>query len=364
MQSSPLLKRLGLAHPVIKAPMAGGIDSPELIAAVSQAGGMGFIGAAYLNAEQLEKDCQTIRQLTAAPFGINLFLPESASCPPTIKQQNNAVSALIPLHQSLNLPFPSPPTTPVLPFEAQFTAALNSGARALSFTFGIPDKALIEKTHRADMLVIGTATSAAEAQQLETAGVDVIMAQGSEAGGHRGGSSDSKPGLTSTLTLIPQIKTASKLPIIAAGGIMNGENIHTILQAGAEAAALGTAFIPCPESGACESWKKAIMDYQGAETTLTRAFSGRLARGIRNLAMTTLEQQANHILPFPWQNALTQPMRIQAKKLDNSDYLSLWAGQGIGQARQMSASTLMQTLIAELKSTKDRNQQPHQRDEA
>lgn len=340
----------GITHPIIKAPMAGGADSPALVAAVSEAGGMGFIGGAYLSPQQLAEDCTAVRALTNKPFGVNLFVPEQIPDYPSPSHTATATNALSAFHTAMDIPPPGLEEHKGHNFEQQLDTVLNSGASALSFTFGqLPDAAM-QLVRDAGIALIGTATSTEEACLLEHSGVDAIVAQGSEAGGHRGGFSDNTP-MIGTLALVPQISAAVNVPIIAAGGIMSGQGIRAALQLGACAAQLGTAFLTCPEAAVPDSYKQAILSSRAEQTRLTRVFSGRYARGIANRMMDTLDAQPDAILPFPWQNSLTRPLRSAGVQADNADYLSLWAGQGLEQARQLGASQLMAALIEELEGT-------------
>lgn len=345
MTPANLCQLLAIEYPIIKAPMAGGADSPALVAAASEAGGMGFIGGAYLSPQQLAVDCAAVRSLTDRPFGVNLFVPETAPAYPS--NTHGAVTALTPLCQALAIPTPALSHEPGQRFDQQLAVVLDSGASALSFTFGLLPESAIQAARQAGITLIGTATSTEEACLLEQSGVDVIIAQGSEAGGHRGGFSNHNP-MIGTLALVPQISAAVSLPVIAAGGIMNGQGVRAAIQLGASAAQLGTAFLTCPEANIPDSYKQAILSSKAEQTRLTRSFSGRYARGIINPMMEALDAQPDAILPFPWQNSLTRPLRSAAAQANNADYMSLWAGQGLELARQLSAAQLMATLIEEL----------------
>ena len=189
------------------------------------------------------------------------------------------------------------------------------------------------------MFVIGTATTVEEAVALEAAGVDAIVAQGSEAGAHRGTFAVAfEAAMIGTMALVPQVVRAVGIPVIASGGIMNGDGIAAALSLGASAVQMGTAFLTCHESGAPESYKQAVLGTREHQTRVTRAFSGRPARGIVNRFMEEVESVAGAILPYPLQNALTRPLRASAAKQDRSEFLSLWAGQGLRLARRESAA--------------------------
>ncbi|MBY4676981.1 NAD(P)H-dependent flavin oxidoreductase [Marinobacterium arenosum] len=350
MYPNRLCQLLQIEQPIIKAPMAGGADRPELVAAVSEAGGIGFTGAAYQSADQIEADCARIRQLTDKPFGINLFVPEPKQAPPADPQP--ALDALAPWFEELGLPTPALTVSAGLDFDHQLEAALESGARALSFTFGLLPPQAVAAARARGMLLIGNASTVAEARALEESGVDAIVAQGSEAGGHRASfagseSSSGEVPLIGTLALVPQVVDAVRLPVIAAGGIMDGRGITAALALGADAAQLGTAFLSCREAGIPDVYKQAILDADEADTAITRAFSGRSARGIRNRVMERLNATPEAILPFPYQNELTRPMRGAAAKAGEAQYLSLWAGQGLRMSRALAAAQLMDKLVEE-----------------
>jgi nitronate monooxygenase len=217
-----------------------------------------------------------------------------------------------------------------------------------SFTFGIPDRDAISRLKSRGIVILGTATTVEEARQLERAGVDAVVAQGAEAGAHRGTFLDSfESSMVPTLDLVRATSSAVSLPVIATGGLMDGRDIVTALQAGASAAQLGTAFLPCPECGASEVYKRAILAAKEDTTVVTRAFSGRHARGLRNAFIASLDGR-ELILPYPLQNALTRPMRTAAGQQGLPDYLSLWAGQGVARARAMPAGELVTRLVEEM----------------
>ncbi|MCW5746824.1 MAG: nitronate monooxygenase [Alphaproteobacteria bacterium] len=347
-----LTRRLGLRHPLIQAPLAGGGDTPALVSAVCEAGAFGSIGATYLTPAQIADTAQAVRSRTNRPFGINLFAPLPVPPAPDPASVDAAVARLIPYHVELGLPPPTPPAGAALSFDDQFAAALESGAAVFSFTFGLLPAGAIEALKRRDKFIMGTATTVAEARALERSGVDAIIAQGAEAGGQRGSFADSfESSLVGTMALVPQMVDAVRLPVIAAGGIMDGRGAVAALALGAGAVQLGTAFLACDESGVPEAYKQALLAAQDTGTRLTRAFSGRPARGIVNRVMADVDAAPEAILPFPLQNALTRPMRAAAAKQDRAEFLSLWAGQGVGLARRQPAADLIARLVREMDMT-------------
>ncbi len=323
--------------------MAGGGDTPELVAAVGNAGAFGFIGAAYLEAEQILATARSVRALTAHPFGMNLFAP---TAPPRDANVDAVIEHLIPYYAQLGLPPPSTPTAPSAnAFAEQAAAAIESGASVLSFTFGLLPAGIVASAKARSVKLIGTATTVAEAIALEQSGVDAIVVQGSEAGGHRGTFlGDFAAAQVGTIALVPQVVDAVTVPVIASGGIMDGRGVAAALALGAGAVQLGTAFLTCAEAGVAEVYKDAILRADETDTHVTRAFSGRPARGIVNRFMTEIDQAGDAIAPFPMQNALTRALRGAAATQGRAEFLSLWAGQGVRLARRQTAAELVARL--------------------
>lgn len=343
-----LMTAIGLDLPVIQGPMAGGGDTPELVAAVSQAGGLGFIGAAYLTPAQILDAAKAVRAKTARPFGINVFAPThdnsgARDVAPMLKR-------LAPYYAELGMPAPSAPESGGgVDLDAQVEAILQSGAAAFSFTFGIPSRDILARVKAKGLFVMGTATSVDEALALKAAGVDGVIAQGGEAGGHRGTFvGEFADAMIGTMALVPQIVDAVGLPVAAAGGIMDGRGIAAALTLGADAVQMGTAFLTCEEAGPPASYKKAILNARETETRVTRAFSGRPARGIVNRVMREIDAAGNEIAPFPLQNTMTRAMRSAAGKADRAGYLSLWAGQGVRLAQPGRTADLMARFKREI----------------
>ncbi|MCI0372097.1 MAG: nitronate monooxygenase [candidate division NC10 bacterium] len=343
-----LTQRLGLAHPIIQAPLAGGGDTPDLVAAVCEAGALGFIGAAYLTPDQITEVSRVVRTRTTRPFGINLFAPLPAPDKP--KDVGPALERVAPFYAEVGLPPPALPTSGGSSFDAQLSAALESGASVFSFTFGIFLASAIEAIKARGMFLIGTATTVEEAVALERAGADAVVTQGSEAGGHRGTFAGTfESGMVGTMALVPQVVDAVTVPVIASGGIMDGRGIAAAMALGASAVQMGTAFLTCDEAGIPEVYKQTILTAREHETRLTRAFSGRPARGIVNRFMKEVDRAdaPEAILSFPLQNALTRPLRSAAAKQGRAEFLSLWAGQGVRLARRQSAAKFIGELAEE-----------------
>ena len=347
MPTAELLSRIGIENPIILAPMGGGPGTPELVAAVSNAGGLGSLGAAYMTPAEISQAVSRIRVLTDRPFAINLF----AGGRETDRTVDPApmLELLSEIHARLGL---SPPELPKLapdPFDQQLEAVIEAHPAAFSFTFGIPAADSIVRLKALDIAIVGTATTVEEARLLSHAGADAIVAQGSEAGAHRGTFAGAfEAAMVPTLDLVRGIGAAVPLPVIASGGLMDGRDIAQAIQAGASAAQLGTAFLACPESGASEAYKHAILNAREDTTVITRAFSGRPARGLATEFINKVAARGDMILPYPLQNMLTRAMRTAAAKQRDAGYLSLWAGQGVARARGMPAGELVRRLVEEL----------------
>lgn len=345
---APFLRRLGIEHPIIAAPMGGGPSTPALVAAVSNAGGMGSIAGAYLTPAQLADEIRRVRAETDRPFAVNLFAGgyhlESGDPAPML-------ALLRGVHAELGIPEPSAHPVPPDPFPAQLRVVLDERPAAFSFTFGIPPADALQALREAGIVVMGTATTVEEGTLLAAAGVDAIVAQGAEAGAHRGTfTGDFERAMVPALELTRGIAAATGLPVIASGGVMDGRDVAAALAAGAVAVQMGTAFVPCPESGAAEVYKQAILDTTEDRTVITRAFSGRPARGIENAFIRLVEPVRHAIPPFPAQNNLTRPMRAAAGKRGEPGYLSLWAGTEAHRARALPAAELVRVLVAELRA--------------
>lgn len=347
-----LTRRLGLAHPIIQAPMGGGGSTTALTTAVCEAGALGSVAAAYLSPAQIAEAAHAVRARTAAPFNVNLFAPM-----PAVERPSDCAAALArlaPVHAELGLPAPALPAASEYSYEDQLAAVLDCGAAVFSFTFGIPPARDLERLRARGMFLLGTATTVDEACALEAAGVDAVVAQGSEAGAHRGTFAASfAAAMIGTMALVPQVVDAVRVPVVASGGIMDGRGVAAALALGAAAVQMGTAFLTSHESGIAEAHKSAILAAGEHETRTTRAFSGREARGIVNEFMELVDNDGDRdaILPYPWQNALTQPMRRAAAAGNDARYLSLWAGQGVRLARREAAADKVARIAREAEET-------------
>src|SRR5579864_2200277 len=339
-----LLKRLAIEHPIILAPMGGGPGTPELVAAVSNAGGLGSLAAAYLTPGEITEAVRRTRELTDRPFAINLFAGGYSS--EGTGDADAMLEILRPIHEALGLLPPMVPIPSPDPFPDQLEAVLEARPAAFSFTFGIPGREDMSRLRSRGITILGTATTIEEGRLLREAGADAVIAQGSEAGAHRGTFTvPFEKAMTPTLTLVQGI--AQIAPVIASGGIMNGGELAAMMAHGASAAQLGTAFLPCPESAAAPAYKRAVLQAASDTTVITRAFSGRPARGLSNGFIESLKGTEHLILPYPLQNALTRLMRSAAGRRGRAEWLSLWAGQGVARSREMPAGELVKRLVEE-----------------
>lgn len=343
---SNLFQRLGLKHPLIVAPMAGGPSSVDLVAAASSAGALGAMGGAYSNAAAIEAFAEQVRQRTDKPFSINLFIPHSI---PEVASDrvDRAVEATARYRQELELPPPQLEAPYEEDFDAQFGAVLRLRPACFSFVFGLLPAEQVRAAKKAGIPLIGTATTLDEARALEASGVDAITLQGFEAGGHRGifdaRAADPEIGLRD---LLAQCVGTVRVPLIAAGGIMTSGDVRAALQAGAQAVQMGTAFLACAEAGTSAPYRKKLLETPERRTRTTRAFSGRLARGIENRFMDEMDGKPEGILPFPAQNKFTRDMRGASTAKGSPDFLSLWSGTGKGELWRGSAATLIDRLFA------------------
>jgi nitronate monooxygenase len=337
-------------YPIIQGPMAGGANTPALVAAVSNAGGLGSLGASLLSPAVIREQVGQVRALTAGPFLLNFFVQRTPA--PGPDELERAAQLLRPVWESLGWTELPAPKQWCEDFEAQFETLIELRPAAASFTFDILDASQVERLHGAGIAVIGTVTTADEARAWEAAGADAVVASGVEAGGHRGTFLGPQEAATlAARELWPQVVQAVPIPVIAAGGIMTGADIDAALALGAQAVQMGTAFLVTDESGIHPAYKQRLIEAGDQPTRLTRAFSGRYARGIENRFMKQMEAVEDQVPAYPVQNALTGSIRSAAAASGDTELMSLWAGAQVGRARAMPAAQLMQTLVAEMRTS-------------
>jgi nitronate monooxygenase len=344
MISTTLSAKLGIRVPIVQAPMAGGPSSPELVAACCAAGALGGFGFAYTQPADMEKQASWVRERTPSPFVINLF---TSPQPQDVKDQREALDAVAHFYAELGLGTPQPVQPPYAPnLEAQLDAIERIRPRAVTSHLADLPPQRMRKFQSLGMLVGGAATTIAEAKHLESLGADFVIAQGGEAGGHRGTwLRDPYDAMTGTLALTRLVVRSVKIPVIAAGGIMDGAGIAAVLALGAQAAQMGTAFIPCPESGASQVHKDALLAAKEDDTRVTEKFSGKPARGLVNRFMREMADKPQ--LPFPAQNSVTGKLRAASAKAGKADCVALWSGQAAPLSRRLPAAELIRTLEQE-----------------
>ncbi len=346
-KSQLLQQMLNIKFPIIQAPMAGGATTPEFVAATSNQGCLGSIGAGYLSPDQLLSHIKKTKILTSCAFSINLFVPQQKEIDP--KKILNMQLRLNKFREKLRIPLKNsyePIENQHQKFQQQIEIILLSNVPILSFTFGIPQKNVIQALKDKGLILIGTANNIREGKMLEAAGFHAIVAQGYEAGGHRGNFS-CKPenAMLGLMAFVPQLVDAVHIPVIAAGGIMDGRGVVASLALGASAAQIGTALLTCEESGISAAYKQALLSSRGEQTQFTAAFSGKIARGIENEFMRELRDCCDNP-GYPVQHYLTADIRQAAAAQGCADLLSLWAGQGVGGKYQAQES--VQKKISEI----------------
>lgn len=344
--ATPLSEKFGISVPIVQAPMAGGPSSQELVAACSAAGALGAFGFAYTQPEEMKKQAAWVRAKTDKPFGINLFTSAQPG-PVDAAAQRGAIEAVAGYYKELGLPVPDAVKAPYAPdLEAQLDAVEEIRPKVFTVHLAdIPEKRI--RTIKAkNILLGGSANCVAEAKHLESLGFDFVIAQGGEAGGHRGSYlRDPYASLTGTLALVRMIVRAVKVPVVAAGGIMDGAGIAAVLSLGAQLAQLGTAFLPCPESGASQVHKDILLKVTEDETRITEKFSGKPARGLANRFIKEMEKAPQ--LVFPAQNSITGKLRQASAKAGKPDFVALWAGQAAPLCRALPAAELIRVLNEE-----------------
>jgi nitronate monooxygenase len=334
--------------PIVLAPLAGGASTPELAAAVSNAGGLGFLAAGYLSARVLAERLATTRQQTAEAFGVNMFVPSTPDAPAgaeeilayaeRLRGEADAAGGALgtPRHDDDD-------------WAAKIEVLTADPVAVVSFTFGLPAAPVVEQLHEAGSEVWITVTSVPDAVAAAAVGADVLVVQGAEAGGHRGGLDDDPRRATGLLALLQLCRARVHQPLVATGGIATGAAIAAVLACGARAAALGTAFLDCPEAGTSPVHRDAL--HSPGETAFTRAFTGRTARGIRNRFLDGYTAEAPRA--YPEIHHLTAPLRQAARERGDRDLVNLWAGEAYPLTRRIPAGDLVRLLAGEARAAFD-----------
>lgn len=348
-RSAAFLARLGIQLPLIQAPMAG-VSTPELAAAVSNAGGLGSLGIGPSSLEQAKTMIEQTRALSSRPFNINLFCHAPAQ--PDAEREAAWLEHLRPLFDEVGLSLPTALKAGYQSFienDAMLQMLLEQRPAVVSFHFGLPDAGQIAALREAGICLLATATNLHEARLIEQAGLDGVVAQGIEAGGHRGmfdpTAADEQ---WSTSVLVRLLAQKCALPVIAAGGIMDGQGIRAALDLGAAAAQLGTAFVLCPESSTNAAYRLALQSDRAQHTRLTACISGRPARGMLNRLIEHGEAAGSHLAAgYPMAYDAAKQLNAAASQQNNHEFAAQWAGMGAPLAREMPAAELVAQLMRE-----------------
>jgi nitronate monooxygenase len=340
-------RRLRLDAPIIQGPFGSGLSSVDLTVAVSDSGGLGSFGVHHLDSAGIRDIDARIRERTKRSYALNLWIPHQDADDPafTDAQWKGALELLRPWFEELRVALPERPARFTPRYHEQVETVLELRPTVFSFVFGVPGADVLERCRRAGIVTIGAATIPEEAKALADAGVDMIVASGMEAGGHRVSFlREPEDCLTGTMALVPVLVDTVKVPVIAAGGIVDRRGIEAALSLGAGAAQIGTAFLACEESNATPLHKQMLFSDAARRTSLTRAFTGRLARSIHNEFIERMKGQEAKLPPYPVQAWLTARLKEAALKAERWDVISLWAGQGAGRLKHRRARELFGAL--------------------
>lgn len=339
----------GIKYPILSGPMGGGFSSPELLAAVSNAGGLGSFGAHTLEPEQILAAAQIIKTKTNKPYNINLWVSDvDASLIDYPTEKIEKVKQLFkPYFDELSIPLPDLDANIPSRFLKQAEAVFEIRPAVFSFIFGIPSKEILDECRRMGIKTVGAATTLDEALALEEAKVDAMVAAGFEAGGHRPSFlRPAQDSLTGTFALIQQLKASIKTPVIAAGGIVDAKGIAAALTLGADAVQLGTAFLATDESNATPIHRAKLFSKESNYTALSKSLTGRMGRLIRNRISEEVKQEIE-VLPFPLQSRLIGQLKAAALAQGKTDLINFWSGQHTVTLKHTKAADLMQALITE-----------------
>lgn len=351
-------RRLGIEHPIVQGPFGGGLSSIQLTVAVSAAGGMGSFGVHHLGPEDIGAVGRELHTQTRKPFALNLWVSnqDEGVAPLTPAEYARAIEIFQPYYRQLGI---TPPLQPVrfgYSFEEQIEALLDVKPAAFSFVYGIPSENILEECRRRNIVTIGTITTIDEAVAMENAGVDLIVATGFEAGGHRVSFlRSSEESLMGTFALISTVAATVKIPVIAAGGIANAKGIAAAMILGAQGVQIGTAFLACNESNASDIHRAKLFSDDAKYTILTRAFSGRLARGIRNNFTDEWQAKNFQTFPYPIQSWFTNSFKSAAITHHRADMMSLWASQITPLLKHKHAKELFDELVQNTHTIFNRN---------
>lgn len=338
---------LGIDIPIIQGPFGGGISTIELVSAVSNRGGMGSFGAHIIAPDDFDRLTTEIRSKTDKTFALNLWVSDHdpGGREVSADEFDRISEVFAPYYQEMGVALPTMPEKYHQRFDDQVDALIEAAPPAFSFVFGVPSKAIIAKCKQQNIITIGTATNIAEGEALDAAGVDLIVATGFEAGGHRVSFlKRAEDSLIGTMALVPLIADRVSVPVIAAGGIADARGVAAALHLGAGAAQLGSAFLACAESGTNDQHRSMLLSGDIHDTVLTRSYTGRLARGVRNRLIDEMEARVAELPPFPIQAFFIAGLKAASIARDQTDFTSIYAGQASANLRHGTVASLMDAL--------------------
>ncbi|WP_404986982.1 NAD(P)H-dependent flavin oxidoreductase [Chryseobacterium sp. M5] len=341
-------KILKIKYPIIQAPMFG-VSTPEMTAAAAKAGCLGSLALADLSAEKSVELIRKTKKLTNQLFAVNIFVHHIPEITDELKQQYSKTKKYLEnlaQENNMEMELPELKNLKINSYHEQIDAIVEEKCKILSFTFGILDNKSIQKLKETGTILIGTCTSVEEALELERSGIDIICVQGIEAGGHRGSFVSENIPQIGGYSLLSKVYDAVKVPLIYAGGIYNAQTLAAAKELGAEGFQIGSLLLASQESALQDFEKERLKNVNEKDIVLTKSFSGRYARGIKNKFIEAIEN-SEYILPYPYQNKLTGEMRRIARTVKNNEFVNLWVGQSIVDYSELSTQNILEKLIRE-----------------
>lgn len=343
--NTELCSLLNIEYPIIQAGMAGGATTPELIANVSNAGGLGTLGAAYMKPEDIKQTIHDIRKLTAKPFSVNLFCVESGD-EPDDRRKDEVKNELLRIGRDLGVSESDIQFNAADYFDEQFQVLIEEKVPVISTAFGLLSEDKVKQAKENGVIITSMITTVEEAILAERNGADIIIAQGSDAGGHRSTfdlTHHNNGADIGTFSLVPQVVDNVKIPVVAAGGVNDGRSLAAALLLGAAGVQIGTRFLSSEESGIHKAYKQKLFNSHEDDTVITKVFSGRPARGILN---KFIEEFSTKPLAYPYQNSATKSIRGAAANHNTGEYMSLWAGQNLRSVvKEQSAAEIVEEIM-------------------
>ena len=349
--SSEAVRKLGIKHPIVQGPFGGGLSTTRMASIVANMGGLGSFGAHSFAPDEIGRIADELRALTPHPFALNLWISDhdEGGRDTSAATFDRWFKLFEPYYRELGVAKPEIPQYFHQPYDQQVEALLEARPPVFSFVFGIPSRKILDACRQRGIVTLGAATSIAEAQALDAAGVDLILTTGFEAGGHRPSFlARAEDSLMGTFVLTQLVAPRVKAPVLAAGGIADGKGMRAAFALGAQAVQIGTAFLACEESGTTAEHREVLFSDRAQHTSLTRAFSGRLARGVRNRWLEEMAKRTEGLAPFPIQNWFLSKLRPAVTGAKRTDLVSLWGGQIAPNLRHRTTTALMESLVRAL----------------